>query len=186
MTKPNLQRRPTDWFRLAFWLLVVGILNVMAGAAAPSVLFFLAWLLNVILGSAGIYCELKTPRRAWPNVLVTFSLLMLTPGGFYNLCPWPLVPIFASPSYLSTHVMSAIGATLTLVIGAVVAWLLAICTTHFAKWADTLTKGWLRWLIPLPLFVLSLVAYNIVIAAVLGFMCWLGLYHDMGGFHGIS
>ncbi len=183
-----MQQRPTDWFGVINWLVIIiglNMVSIMAGSAFVP-LYLATLLLNVILGSVGIYCEMKMPGRGWPNAMAISILIMLTPGGFFNLFPWPILPIFTKFSYLSTHINIAVGATITLLCGIIAAWSLVTCAMQFACWTDKATNRTWRYLLPLPLFSALLVLYHVIIAGILRTMCHWGLYSNMGGFHRIS
>ncbi len=183
-----MQQPSTNWFGVINWLVIIIGLNVVAMMAASITfpLYLITLLLDVILGSVGIYCEMKMPGRVWPNAMAISILIMLTPGSFFNLFPWPILPMFFRFSYLSTHINIAVGSTITLLCGVIAAWSLVTCAMQFACWTDKATNRTLRYLLPLPLFSALLVIYHVIIAGILRTMCHWGLYSDMGGFHRIS
>jgi hypothetical protein len=166
MKETDSQQPSFDGFRVACWLTVAAVATVLA---TP---FMCMWLPPAIVGTIGVYCAMKADRHAMPNLLVAFSLVIITPAGFFSFIPVPMVPVallepdqIPGLSRMPMKTTAALG--LVLIIGGLAAWGLAASGNRCARRCDQWTKGTLRYVVPFPLYVLMFLVYHFISAVIL-------------------
>jgi len=198
MNKRQPLRLPDDWRFLAAWFVMFAGTIGLAGVLMQNgnqVLFFFEMMVGV-LGLAGVYHAIRVKSTGLSNALVATSLFACAPYTYFCIIPLPILFGFdrwiayvrhyfyargdrrmAMSGYAVFHTMA--GVLLVLTVFAIVAW-------HVAKRGNRIARQWHQtlqsapgWLIPVAVYLLVLLVYQVICLLVLVLACMVGLYSDL-------
>lgn len=166
-------------------LIIAGMLAAIRAVDANVLLCIVIWLIPTILGSIGVFLATGSKTTMWPNAAVAAAMVAVTPGLFLNLIPNPLLLMVITadvPGWSRMPVRTTVGILLILLIGAVVASVVAALGNRVVRRCVRGRSNLMRAVVSFSSFLLMLLIYHLISPLILAIVYFLGVYSEIGVF----